>query len=55
MIQAWEEELARLNTNPPTSNYVIFPGNEHLIDIMKKYAVPAGVMGTVAAQDRYNQ
>jgi hypothetical protein len=41
----------------PTSNYVIFPGNEHLIDIMKKYAIPltagGATMGGLAASDRY--
>jgi hypothetical protein len=39
-----------------THNYVMFPGTEGLIDITKKYVLPAataGGMGSLAAQDQY--
>jgi hypothetical protein len=35
-----------------TSNYVMFPGTEHLIDITKKYALPTAVLGGLAVQNR---
>lgn len=38
-----------------TRNYVVFPGNEHLIDILKKYGIAAttgiGVAGGLASQE----
>ena len=42
----------------PTHNYVMFPGTEDMVDIVKKYGVvgaPAGTlgMGGLAAQDQY--
>jgi hypothetical protein len=42
-----------LSLHRPTSNYVMFPGTEGLIDITKKYALPTAVLGGLAAQDRY--
>ena len=51
--RAWLEEAERLKQTPLTSNYVMFPGTEGLIDITKKYAIPAAVLGGLAAQDRY--
>ena len=49
-VASLQDQLAFLKRNPLTSNYVMFPGNEHLVDIMKKYgmagAVPA--MGSLA-------
>ena len=42
----------------PTYNHVIFPGNEHLVEILKKYgiagAAPAG-LGALASQEQYEQ
>lgn len=45
---ALEHDLA--GRGSPTSNYVVFPGNEHLIDIVKKYglAAAAPVAGAAA-------
>jgi hypothetical protein len=52
---AWPEELARMKQTPLTSNYVVFPGNEHLLTIAKKYGLAGAVptMGALAARDRY--
>jgi hypothetical protein len=48
------DQGSRAVTNQPlTSNYVMFPGTEHLIDITKKYAIPTAVLGGLAAQDKY--
>jgi hypothetical protein len=55
--RSWAEAVNQLQMPPPTSNYVVFPGNEDLIAIMRKYGLagmaPAGVLGSLAAQDRY--
>jgi hypothetical protein len=42
-----------LSLHRPTSNYVMFPGTEGLIDITKKYVLPTAVLGGLAVQDRY--
>jgi hypothetical protein len=39
-----------------TSNYVMFPGTESMIDILKKYGVAGTApLGALAAQDQYRQ
>lgn len=52
----WDSMVKMLQ--PETHNTVVFPGNEHLVEILKKYgiagAAPAG-LGALAAQDRYEQ
>jgi hypothetical protein len=35
-------------TGAGTSNYVVFPGNEHLISILKKYGLPISAAGLAA-------
>jgi hypothetical protein len=39
----------------PTRNYVIFPGNEHLISILKKYGLPISAAGLAALSQLHPQ
>jgi hypothetical protein len=56
MLKYWQEEVAK---GTPTSNYVMFPGTEGLIEIAKKYGIPgmlgAGALGSTVAPDRYGR
>jgi hypothetical protein len=48
------ELLAEQLKKPQTSNYVMFPGTENMIDILKKYGVAGTApLGALAAQDQY--
>ena len=52
------DQGSRSGSLNPTYNHVIFPGHEHLVDIIKKYgiagAAPAG-LGALASQEQYEQ
>ena len=52
------DQGSRGGSHTPTYNHVIFPGHEHLVDIIKKYgiagAAPAG-LGALASQEQYEQ
>jgi hypothetical protein len=53
-IRHWQgivDELKKSNT----SNYVVFPGNEHLIAILKKYGLPISAAGLAALSQLHPQ
>lgn len=56
-IAAAKRNLERLEAVKPSFNYVMFPGTEDKIRIMKKYGLAGAVptMGALAAQDEYRQ
>lgn len=44
----YRDAMSRDGSGRETRNYVVFPGNEHLIEIVRKYGI-AGVLGSSAA------
>lgn len=55
-LRYWEDAVKALSP-PDTRNYVVFPGNEHLIDIVRKYGLlpplaGGAALGYRAAQDQ---
>lgn len=45
----------KFNREAGTSNYVVFPGNEHLIAILKKYGLPISAAGLAALSQLHPQ
>jgi hypothetical protein len=55
-LQDMEKELDAVRKEKPgTHNYVIFPGNEHLIAVLRKYGLPISAAGLAALSQLHPQ